>query len=310
MSDEFHIKYVKREDIDISKWDQCIQRSYNNLIYPYSFYLDNIAKHWDALIFADYEAIMPLTWNMKWGIKYLYQPPLTPQLGIFSGAPVSEKLIESFIEHIPVDYKFGEIFLNYYNPHPLFKKHDNYILDLSPSYSHTRSRYNKDLEKNLKRSLRSHLNYIKTYDLKKALSFHQQHYKERTPHVKNSDYARFENVCVQLQKQNELLIRLASDTEDNLLAIAVLFLNKNRIYLIESTTFEKGRRAQANHFLLDEIIREFSGKEMLLDLVGSDIPGIAHFYRNFGSVNQPYFFYRFNKLPWPLKLFKETGAML
>jgi hypothetical protein len=43
---------------------------------------------------------------------------------------------------------------------------------------------------------------------------------------------------------------------------------------------------------------------MILDFEGSDHPGIAHFYENFGSINQPYFFYRHNRLPWPLRLLK------
>jgi hypothetical protein len=54
---------------------------------------------------------------------------------------------------------------------------------------------------------------------------------------------------------------------------------------------------QANHFLLDAIINEFAGKNIVLDFVGSDIPGIAHFYKNFGFHNQPYFFYKFKNLP-------------
>ena len=91
MSIHSPIKYVAQQQVDKNKWDACIERSSNGLIYGYSFYLDSMAKHWDALVLNDYEAVMPLTWNRKWGIKYLYQPPLTPQLGIFSATTISEK---------------------------------------------------------------------------------------------------------------------------------------------------------------------------------------------------------------------------
>jgi hypothetical protein len=43
---------------------------------------------------------------------------------------------------------------------------------------------------------------------------------------------------------------------------------------------------------------------MILDFEGSDQPGIAHFYSNFGGVDQPYFCYRRNRLPWPVRWLK------
>ena len=81
------IRYVTYQQIDKAKWDACIASVDNGSIYAYSFYLDTMAKHWDALILNDYEAVMPLTWNKKYGIAYLYQPFFTASLGIFSSEP-------------------------------------------------------------------------------------------------------------------------------------------------------------------------------------------------------------------------------
>ena len=61
MSGSAHIQYFIHPQIDKSKWDDCMDRADNGLIYAYSFYLDQMAKHWDALVFNDYEAVMPLT---------------------------------------------------------------------------------------------------------------------------------------------------------------------------------------------------------------------------------------------------------
>ena len=111
MKDNYHINYVKRESIDTAKWDRCIDNSRNGLIYAYALYLDHMARNWDALILNDYEAVMPLTWNKKWGIKYLYQPPLTPQLGIFSATNISEKLVDAFISKIKYISNLRKYFL-------------------------------------------------------------------------------------------------------------------------------------------------------------------------------------------------------
>ena len=304
MNEDYDIIYLKREAIDINKWDRCIEESCNGLIYAYSFYLDQMATHWDALILSDYEAVMPLTWNKKWGITYLYQPSLTPQLGIFSRTGTSERIVNSFIRKAGNHFKFAEIFFNYNNYSPRFRIHHNYILDLNSSYHFLQSKYEKDLQKNLKRARRFHFKYVKEYDLKKALSLHEEQYRDRTPHVKSADYKNFEKLCFQLKQRDAIMTRAVVNSNDALLALAMMLISRNRIYLLESTTSDEGRKMQSNHFLLDAIIQEFCEKELILDFVGSDIPGIAHFYKNFGTRDEPYFFLKINKLPWPLNLFK------
>jgi hypothetical protein len=76
------------------------------------------------------------------------------------------------------------------------------------------------------------------------------------------------------------------------------------MYLMISATGPEGRDKGANHFLIDRLINEFAASDLYLDFEGSDLPGVAHFYQNFGGIDQPYFYYYYNKLPWPLRLFK------
>jgi hypothetical protein len=41
--------------------------------------------------------------------------------------------------------------------------------------------------------------------------------------------------------------------------------------------------------LIDELIRQNAEKKIILDFEGSQIEGIARFYKGFGAENQPYF---------------------
>ena len=59
------IHYVKRQEVNATKWDRCIDQASNGLIYAYSFYLDTMTDSWDALVLNDYEALMPLPWKKK-----------------------------------------------------------------------------------------------------------------------------------------------------------------------------------------------------------------------------------------------------
>ena len=101
MNHDNHIHYLRRHEIDTGKWDACMDNAPNGVIYGKSFYLDHMTDHrWDALVLDDYRAIMPLTWKRKWGIAYLYQPPFTQQLGVFSREPTPPTLVSEFLSRL------------------------------------------------------------------------------------------------------------------------------------------------------------------------------------------------------------------
>ena len=299
------IRYLRRLEIDTSRWDQCIERSCSPLIYGRSFYLDEMAAgQWDALVLDDYVAVMPLTWRSRFGIRYLYQPAFTQQTGIFSPAPVRPTLVEAFLRQVDSHFRFAEIFLNYTNAHPASKPRANFILYLLPPYERLSGRYKKDLTRNLRLSSRTQLAYIKDFDLHTALHDFRRTYTSRLPAIKEDDFRRFETLCLRLNKQDQLLTRAVFNEQNQPLCSAVFLRDTRRFYLLHSTTLPAGRTSEANHFLLDQFIREWAGSSMILDFEGSDHPGIAHFYANFGAVDQPYFFYRRNRLPWPIRWMK------
>ena len=78
------IKYIKRRDLDITKYDACIENSIQSRIYALSWYLDVVADNWDVLVLNDYEAVMPIPWKQKFGLKYITQPYFCQQLTIYS----------------------------------------------------------------------------------------------------------------------------------------------------------------------------------------------------------------------------------
>jgi hypothetical protein len=302
----YPIRYVPRREIDNTRWDACIDQSTTPLIYGCHLYLDHMAAgQWDALILGDYEAIMPLTWRRKYGVKYLYQPPFTQQTGIFSARPLPADLIAVFVQTAQKHFRFAEIFLNYGNSLPAFEPRTNYTLSLNVPYAQLAACYKKSLNESLRIARRSTLHYSSAIGLDEALQNNRRHYASRTRHVHAADYRHFEELCRHLQSRGQLLLRTVTGPDKRPLATVLLLRDHHRLYLVQSTTPAAGRKTCANHFLMDEFIREFAGQHLLLDFEGSELPGVAHFYKNFGSIDQPYYFYRYNRLPWFLKLIKH-----
>jgi hypothetical protein len=297
------INYLTRDKIDIGKWDRCIRQSHNKLPYAFSYFLDNMAPGWEALIVGDYHMVMPLTWKKKWGLRYLYQPPFIQQLGVFSENEISADQLASFISAMKSRFRFAEIFLNFQNQVIPASARQNYILSLSPAYEQLKRGYKNDLVKNLRVAEKAGLT-CGNGELETSLQSYQHEYRKRLPHVKKSDYDAFRIVCLSAAANNKLVIRSAYDADRVMLSSALFILDAGRLVLLLSVTSSDGRLKSANHFLLDQVIREFSGQPLVLDFEGSAIPGIAHFYKNFGSINQPYYFLRYNQFPWWIRIVK------
>jgi hypothetical protein len=298
-----NLQYLQRKHIDTQKWDRCISNAANGLIYARSFYLDSMATHWDALVLGDYEAVMPLTWRKKWGIKYLYKPAFIQQLGVFTDKPLTVELANKFLQALPEHFPFADFFLNYAHPGSGLLKHSNFLLPLHSSYEQIRRNYKHDLVKNLKRTSRFNLVYSKAVNYTEALAAFKELYGSRFAHVTDDEYSRFEKIFAYYKEINQLITRAVTEN-GKLLSIVLLLRDKERLYLMVSVTGPEGRTKGANHVLIDRLIQEFAGSNLYLDFEGSDQPGIAHFYKNFGAFDQPYFYYYYNKLPWPLRLLK------
>src|SRR5438034_5325746 len=155
MPPTYNIEYIPEKKIDKEKWDRCITNSENGLIYGYSFYLDHMAKHWDGLVLDDYKAVMPLTWNRKYCIEYLYQPFVCAQLGLF-GNNLTDDLLENFLKSIPAKFKYWDIYLNHQNVFELDKfkiyQRANFVLDLGQSYESIFKNYRENIRRNIKKA--------------------------------------------------------------------------------------------------------------------------------------------------------------
>lgn len=301
------IRYFPRAEINIESWDRCIAHAPNGLVYAYSFYLDNMARHWDALIWGDYECVMPLTWNKKYGICYLYQPAFTASLGIF-GNKITDILIMEFIRSIPPRYKLVEIDMNYGNklslPHQDVRLRENYILNLNNPYEKIYSGYRDNIKRNCKKAQQLNCRYSNNVEVDEVIRLSQQQ-MGKVSGASSDDYRRFKNLFHFLQARGEAAACGVYTESGELIASCVYFFSHNRAYYILVGNHPNGKTIGASHFLIDRFISEHEEKKLLLDFEGSDIRNLAFFYSSFGAIVETYPALHLNRLPWWAKVFKK-----
>lgn len=289
--------YKRRKEIDVIKWDNCVDNATNGSIYAYSFYLDHMADNWDALILNDYEAVMPLTWRKKFGIHYLYQPFLAPHLGLI-GKNISKDLLERFLMAIPKKFSFWEINLNEENVFDKlklqFQKKNNYRLSLDQPYEEIRRNYNQNLKRNIKKASTAGCVY------RDDISTGEIYYPaieqfNRYANFSAKDSRKFKTLAEKLWVQGEAEA-VAVFQNGILMAACIFLLGHNTAYYILAMTTSKGKQTGASHFLLDQFIQKKCGKISTLNFAGSDIASVARFYESFGANQSYYSSLRVNRL--------------
>ncbi len=305
-----HIRFLKNNQVDKKMWDECIDQSPAGLIYAKSVYLDCMCPDWSALTNESCDWVMPLTSGSKYGISYLHQPPFTQQLGVFKknesvNIPWHEILVMAGDKFRYWQYNFNYSTPDIFDASFDVKPATNFVLSLLQGYESIRHSYSNDLIRNLTKSGRQQLSYLPGASPSVAIDMYQALYGDRMPHVTGTDYSRFKKLVSVLHEEQKIVCRQVLNGQQEIVAIVLLLRDKKRLYNLMNSTTDAGRKPGANHFLMDAIIKEFAGQDLIFDFEGSNLEGVKAFYQNFGAINQPYYMVTYNKLPWPIKLFKR-----
>ena len=300
------IKYIQREHLDEEKYNDCIENSIQSNSYAFSWYLDIVCDNWDVLVLDDYEAVMPIPWRKKYGIKYVYPPLWVLQLGVYSNEAINEN---EFLIHLFSTFKFVELRMNTHNNVELYSEFlqlkQCQKLVLNTTYSSILSKYRKDRKKDLQKATTADLIEKWNDHPSNLIELFKNNIGKRTPNIKENDYQNLEKliaICIQ-KKVGEILA--VYDKKNKLVASVFLLKHKNSITKLISSTDLKDRKNGANTFLIDRVIFKYHKDFSVFNFGGSSIKSVASFSKSFGAETEKYHQLKMNKLPKVLQLFKK-----
>ncbi|MGB0880551.1 MAG: hypothetical protein ACPGTO_08295 [Polaribacter sp.] len=301
------IHYIKRKDLDIEKYDSCIENAIQSSIYAFSWYLDIAADHWDVLVFDDYKAVMPIPWRKKFFINYVYPPFWVLELGIFSVH--QEVNIEEFLDALTSKFKFVELRTNTKNkfnlPNKKLIKKEMQFLLLENDYKNTWNSYRKDRKKDLQKATKNDLTEKWNDIPENLIQLFKNNVGKRTPNIKEKDYdilLKLINTCLQ-KKVGEILS--VYDKQNRLVASGFFLKNKNKVSILVSSTDFKNRKNGANTFLIDRAIYKYQNSFEVFHFGGSSIKTVARYFLSFGAKTEEYGQIKHNELPAFIKIFKR-----
>jgi hypothetical protein len=241
---------------------------------------------------------MPVVWKQKFGMKYLYQPFYTQQLGVFSKGMVEPADIVTMLSLLYKKFRFAGINLNTKNlvgDDRRFKVYDktNYVLNLARSYGELHASFSVNARRNIKKATEKNPAIERNISCGDLVAF-----KRENDTIKRSeaDYDWLRNLLETLLQHNAGEVYAA--VEEGVIQAAAFFgFSKTRgIYLLSASN-AAGKENRSMFKLVDAFIRDHAGTGLILDFEGSNIPNVARFFTGFGAHPEIYQGVSFDRLP-------------
>lgn len=273
------IRFVPREEIDKTKWNSCVHYASNGNIFGYMWYLDHVAKDWDALVEGDYESVFPLVWKQGlFGGKRLVQPPWMRELGLYSIHVLSKQRIRAFVEAIPGTFGSIRLHLNEQNFLPEARGYrltpqTNYQLMLSPAYEDLAGAYGKEFFLQLAKAEKAGLLPVSNIKPERVAGFYRAH---GAP-----DRDRETRVHALLRIMYNALHRGwgfaagVADAGGDLLAVNFYLYSHGKVVSLVPVVSPKGRNTGALEHLFNTLLQTHAGRPLLLDLNSEGLGGLA-----------------------------------
>ncbi len=297
------IRYLRHHEIDKYKWDDCIEKAPNGLIYALSWYLDIVLPGWEGLVKGDYESVMPLCQRKKLGIPYLFQPFFTQQLGVFGKNTL---LTDDFIEAIPRCFKHIHMCLNQFNQIAEHSRlRNNYVLNISQNYTMVQAGFSRNCNRNINKSFTQQLHVEQLTDVGYFIRFIQTQLKSEIDSISMKDYSTLEILLKEGMKKGLAEIIRVKDENGNALALGSFLKWRDRIIFHVCASTSEGKSKQAMYLLVNYQIKSYSEKYRFFDFSGSDMEGVAYFNSSFGAQAYSYQTIWINRLPFWLRWVKK-----
>lgn len=301
----FPITRVSRQELHLSRYEKCLETAPGAPVYAWPWFLDIMAGKWEVLVWDDYRYVMPVAFRRKWGISYVYQPVFVQQLGIYPAAPPDETrafftLLASLYPyiHYPSGYGAEEAEAAGFT----IMEHHTRRLRLGTGYPSLAARFGDYITQNLKKATLNQITVSREFQ--PAVFFELQKVSRKIP-VPADAWNRFRRLMEATLSDGRGLLLVARDPGKEAVAAAYFILWRDTAYYMAVCSGPRGRALRAGFALLDTFFRDHGHLPITFDFEGSSVEGVDRFFAAFGAESSPYYLFRLNRLPWPIRRIKQ-----
>jgi|688.fasta_scaffold183821_2 hypothetical protein len=300
------IRHLDHHAVQRFAWDEHLMRCANRLWYIQRWVLDAASPGWEALVDEERGALMPLTWRSRLGFDYLFQPYAIQQLGVFA-RDHDAALDQAFIDAVPERFRYWDIHVNEAMQELRFDtmgRSTQQKISLLGDIERQRAAYSQGHRRNLRKAEAHRARLSWAIDPDGFMALFQRTTAMRFGKTKERDLDVLRALVqgIIMRGQGRILGLLDGG---ELLAAVVFVEWEGRSILLKSAVDERAREMSALFLIVDEYMASGAGGSQVLDLAGSNTPSVARFNAGFGASASVYLRLIRNRLPQPLRWYKQ-----
>lgn len=281
----------EKQRIDVLTKDASIyvQLEYCNALTQGQFFI---------FVYGDFESFIYIPYRKKYGIVYAYRPVFYQQCVLVG----NEKHYAALMDAVQRRIKYGDISLDRFKTNTT---RTNYQLNLNAPYETLRANFSTNHKRNCNKAKYLRIEKVATPEALIRLFVHEKEAVFSPSHlteIKNAIHA----LSKAEPMQTKLSHFVAFDGDTAVAATLFITHNQRLYYLLGASLKNDPNYSSKGLFaLFNHLIQHHAQTPTTLDFEGSDIPGIARFFKGFGAVKTHYFTLKWNKLPFPLNKLKS-----
>ena len=291
------MKFIERKAIDSLKWDTRIQQDAIENIFLYSWYLDATAENWGALVSNDYKTILPIPYTIRLGVRQIYQPVFTREVDIIGDDYNWEDVYKYLQTHFKVIAFRHQHKLSLGQPISRKYQYINIGDDFAAQFKTNAKRLVKKADKVLE--------YESSDNMEILIDLFKDNVAHKIESFGENELVHLHQLLNAAINHKKGLLYIAKDNEDNIHAAGFFLFDKTKITYLKGAGTDAAKKSGAMFGLFNYVLNTHQSKFKTLDFGGSEIEGVANFFRKFGASNQEYFSYTLDNSPFWFKFLKK-----
>jgi len=295
------IKRVKYHEIDFEKYNNCIENSVQKKFYAERIFLDiSTDKNWELLIYNDYEAVMPIPFVKKMGVKIVHNPKLCQQLGVFSNidsVEINNRFYNYFFKNYIIRYYTFNDINSFSNP---LKKRSNFLI-FPDKYETVRQKYSPKRKRKLRldQEVLDNSEIKKNFDIDSIKTF----IRSTGLGADEKDLEKFVDLMIKFFLNNKLDF-YGFFYHQKLINMIAVYKSDYSLALLGTYNDREFVKLSGSSYLIDKVISE-NIETKIFDFEGSEIPAVEEFFRGFRPELKPYPCLQVNKKDLILRIIKK-----
>ena len=283
------MKIIKRENIDIVKWDALVKSSPENDIFSLSSYLDAVSENWCICVNSDYSSGIALPFVVRLTIKTCYTPIFVRYLQWLGNEKLDQ---ESLFGLLKDEFQQGQ-----FNCKENLSMGNSDTMIFQTIGLNQQPQFSSQAKRMFSKFRKSTMTIEFTSDESEVMQRIYSELPKKVASLNDNSLAHLAKLVSCMKKEKRLQTLVVKERGAIVGGLYLLEFNNSLLYLKGAFTPES-KKEGAMYAAMETAISLAKQKQLIFDFGGSRVEGVRRFNLNMGGIDNFYYTVNWDNAPY------------